>query len=231
MSGLWKYSGIREAGLCNYEAAIEHLRNAYDDSENRKDILLVFGITVLKERADDEAEAFKIFQEAMDQPSDREMVCFYMVEEYRNIMKWNQSIDSLRLSLSALGKNSAMISQVNKAMDQTYLEHYCTTDTTSDTYQLTKILHKAIVYSQEVDEVSTEMHLTRAQIVYFHGEKQTAYQHLELYLDASLTECKLKNSGLSIYVPSSVAEDWMATSTIRRCSYKSRKCNTYSYSN
>jgi len=84
----------------------------------------VFGITVLKERADDEAEAFKIFQEAMDQPSDREMVCFYMVEEYRNIMKWNQSIDSLRLSLSALGKNSAMISQVNKAMDQTYLEHY-----------------------------------------------------------------------------------------------------------
>ena len=34
------------------------------------------------------------------------------------------------------------------------------------------------------------MHLTQAQLFYFNGDKQHAYHHLELYLDARFVECK-----------------------------------------
>jgi len=45
--------------------------------------------------------------------------------------------------------------------------------------------------SFRVHIVSTEMHLIFAQLFYFNGDKQQAYHHLELYLDARLAECKL----------------------------------------
>ena len=58
--------------------------------------------------------------------------------------------------------------------------------------QRTVILCHSKLYSLQVDEVSTEMHLTQAHLFYFSGDKQhQAYHHLELYLDACLAECKL----------------------------------------
>ena len=82
-----------------------------------------------------------------------------------------------------------MSRHANIAMAQTYLQQYCT-DTTSDIDQRTKILYHAKMYSSRVDEVSTEMNLTQAQLFYFNGAKHEAYHHLELYLDAYLIECK-----------------------------------------
>lgn len=85
------YSEMIEAEQCNYEVAIEHLINVHHDSANRKDILSVFGITLLEQSADNEAESFKIFQEAFDQPSDREVARFFHIgEEYRKLKNWNQ---------------------------------------------------------------------------------------------------------------------------------------------
>ena len=75
-------------------------------------------------------------------------------------------------------------------MAQTYLEQYCT-DTTLDIAQRTEILRHATEHSNQVDEVSTKMHLTQAQLFYFNVDKQQAYHHLELYLDARLAACKL----------------------------------------
>ena len=75
-------------------------------------------------------------------------------------------------------------------MAQTYLEQYCA-DTTLTIDQRTELLCHAETYSLQVDEVSTEMYLTQAQLFYFNGDKREAYRHLELYLDAYLAECKL----------------------------------------
>jgi hypothetical protein len=84
-----------------------------------------------------------------------------------------------------------MLLQANEGTAQTYLEQYCTF-TTLDVDHRTQILCHATYHSNQVDEVTTtEMHLTQAQLFYFNGDKQQAYRHLELYLDASLTECKL----------------------------------------
>ena len=83
-----------------------------------------------------------------------------------------------------------MLPRANIVMAQTCLEQYYT-DTTLDIDQRTEILCHANTYSNQVDEVSTAMYLTQAQLFYFNGDKQHAYHHLELYLDARLAECKL----------------------------------------
>jgi len=62
---------------------------------------------------------------------------------------------------------------------QTYLKQYCT-DTTLDIDQRPHILCQARKISLQVDGVlSTEMHLTQAQLFYCNGDKQQAYYHLQ----------------------------------------------------
>ena len=112
-----------------------------------------------------------------------------MGTEYRKLHKWDQSIETHRL-LFCLFATSGATSPANKAMAQTCLEQYCT-DTTLAIDKRTEILCHAKMCSLQVDEVSTEMHLTQAQLFYFNGDKHEAYRHLELYLDAHLAECKL----------------------------------------
>ncbi len=75
-------------------------------------------------------------------------------------------------------------------MALSYLEQYCT-DTTLDIDQRTQILCHAKRHSFQDHIVTTETHLTQAQLFYFNGDKYEAYHHLELYLDARLAECKL----------------------------------------
>ena len=79
----------------------------------------------------------------------------------------------------------------NEEMAQTYLEPYCTgTNLIID--QRTQILHYAIDHSEQVHKVSPEMHLIRAQLSYFNGDKRQAYHHLELCLVLRVAECKLR---------------------------------------
>jgi len=85
---------------------------------------------LLENGADNEVEAFAIFQEEHDRcvdPLDREIVLFQMGTEYRTLHKWDQSIQALnQLCLSATRLDGTMLSQANQAMAQTYLEQYCT---------------------------------------------------------------------------------------------------------
>ena len=67
-----------------------------------------------------------------------------------------------------------------KPEEKTYLEQYCT-DTTLTIDQRTQILSHATDHSNLVP-------LTQAQLFYFNGDKQQAYHHLELYLDARLAK-------------------------------------------
>jgi len=199
-------SGRIEEGLCNYKAAIAHCRKGvaglqkqeYDDSLSGTRFLcsVVLARTLLRHSADNEAEAFAIFQEELDRcedPLDREEILFEMGTGYRNLNKWDQSIKALRqLCLSSTRPaDGTMAPQANGAMAQTYLEQYCT-DATLDTDQRTKILRHATDHSILVHETPNEMHLTQAQLFYFNGDKQQAYHHLKLYLDARLVECKLR---------------------------------------
>jgi len=121
-------------------------------------------------RTDNEAKAFAIFQEELDRcvdPLDREFMLINMGTEYRKIKKWDQSIEALhQLCISATRPDGTMLSQANEAMAQTYLEQYCT-DTTLTIDQRTQILCHAQRYSFRVLHVSTEMHLTQAQLFYF----------------------------------------------------------------
>ena len=188
-------SGQIEEGMCNYEAAIPHFRKVaavlqmqeYDGlSGMRVSNFIGLATSLLKHNTDNEAEAFAILQEEVDHRltirRDREWILFRMGIEYRNLNKWDQSIENLH-----------QLSQANEAMAQTYLEQYCT-DTTLDIDQQNEILRHATDHSilcHVADEVSTEMHLIHAQLSYFDGNKQQAYHHLELYLDARLAECKL----------------------------------------
>jgi len=197
-------TGTIEKGLCNYEAAIAHFRKGiaglqmqeYDDSLNgiRVACSLRLANTLLRHSAENEAEAFAILQKELDccvDPLDREMILIDMGKEYRKIKKWDQSIEALnQLCLFATRPDRTMLSQANEATAQTYLEQYCT-DTTLTIDQRTQTLCQAKMYSFRVHTVSTEMHLTHAQLSYFNGDKQQAYHHLELYLDARLAECKL----------------------------------------
>jgi len=201
----WFQSGNIESGLCNYEAAIAHYRKFLAelqekqeyDSPSRTRIVcsVVLAKTLLQRSAENEAEAFAIFQEELDRcvdPLDREEILIGMGTWFRKVNKFDQSIEALhQLCLSATGPHDSMLPRANKAIAQTYLEQYCT-DTTLDIDQRTAILRHATEHSNHVDEVSTKMHLTRAQLFYFNGNKQQAYYHLELYLDARLVECKLR---------------------------------------
>jgi len=71
----WFLSGRIEYGLCNYEAAIAHYRKylaevqkqEYESlSASRFDCSMDLAITLLRHSADNEAEAFAIFQEELD---------------------------------------------------------------------------------------------------------------------------------------------------------------------
>jgi tetratricopeptide (TPR) repeat protein len=194
-------SGAIEEGLCNYKAAIVYFRKGvaelqeeeYEEYDNSCSVGLAR--TLLKDSAANESEAFAIFQEELDEcvdPLDTEEILLQIGTWYRKLHKWEQSIESLhQLScLSSTRPHGTMLSQANEATAQTYLEQYCTV-TTLDIDQRTEILCNATNHSNKVDEVSTERHLTQAQLFYFNGDKQQAYNHLELYLDARLAECKI----------------------------------------
>jgi hypothetical protein len=203
----FEYGSI-EKGLCNYEAALAHYRigirvrvkEEYDPSHDLRDYSpSVVATTLLQHTTAYEAEAFAIFQEELDRfrdphrsdPLRCEEILFQMGTWYRKLNKWDQSIEALhQLHLSATRADGTMLLRANEAMAQTYLEQYCT-DTNLDINQRTEILSHAKMYSLQVHIVSTEMHLTQAQLFYFNGDKQQSYRHLELYLEARLAECKL----------------------------------------
>jgi len=177
--------------MCNYEAAIAQFRKVvavlqkqeHDDSLNgtRVTCSLRFANTLLQHSIDNEAETFVMFQKELDRcvdPLDREMILIDMGTGYRKIKKWDQSIEALQeLCLSSTTRpDGTMLSQANEANEaiaQTSLEQYCT-DTTLTIDQRTETLFYAQRYSFRVHIVSTEMHLTQAQLFYFNGDKQQA---------------------------------------------------------
>ena len=127
---------------------------------------------LLRHSTDNEDEAFAIFQEGLERcvdPLCREMILFQMGTWYRKLSKWDQSIETLRRICL---RDGTILSQANQAMAQTYLEQYryCT-DNTLTTDQRTQILRHVTDHSLQVDECSTEMHLTQAQLFYFNGDK------------------------------------------------------------
>ena len=193
--------GRIEEGMCNYEAAIAHFRKVAAvhqtleyDGGIRVTCSLDLARTLLRHNTDNEAVAFAVFQEELDRcedPLDRDNILIEMGAGYRKLNKWDQSIKALhQLCLSSTRPDGTMLSQANKSMAQTYLEQYCA-DTTLTIDQRTETLCHAKICSLQVDGVSTETHLTQAQLSYFDGDKNEAYRHLELYLDARLSECKL----------------------------------------
>ena len=192
--------GRAEFGLCNYNAAIHHFKNATESEQRVRDNLKL-GQALLRRRKGNEVEAFQIFQTEMNDffgarfhtslDIELEEILLCMGVESRKLKKWSQSIEYLE-KLIAIRESDTMQSQANKAMAETYLEQYCT-DTTLDIDQRTQILQLATTYAQSVDVETTDMHLIRAQLFYVNdGDKQHAYQQLELYLDVSLLDCKLK---------------------------------------
>jgi len=195
------HSGMIEEGLCNYKAAIAHFRKVvaglqkqdHDDglSKARFGCSVDLATTLLRHSADNEAEAFAIFQEELDRcvdPIDREIIGTHMGTEYRKLNKWDQSIEALQLCLSSSRPDGTMLSplihKIHETMANTYLEQYCT-DNTLDIDQRTDILRHATDHSNLV------VPLTQAQLFYFNGDKQQAYHHLELYLDTRMAECEL----------------------------------------
>lgn len=196
-------SGRMESGMCNYEAAIDHFRNAIlgcvVNKGDRALFSLTLGTALLNHTMDNEDEAFAIFQGELDRcvlipVGPKHEILLQMGLEYRKLKKWSQAIETHRqlcLSASTRPESTIIRSQANKAMTCTYLEQYCA-DETLNIDQRNEILNQATAYSQKADEVSTEMHLIHAQLFYCNGFKQQAYHHLELYLDGFLAECKLK---------------------------------------
>jgi tetratricopeptide (TPR) repeat protein len=198
-------SGRIEKGLCNYKAAITHFREVaaelqkQEDDDTRAICSVTLARTLLQHSADNEAEAFEIFQEEVDRcrnPHRREEIMIDIVTGYRRLNIWDKSIEALQhLCLSTTRPDGAMLPQKDQVIAQTCLEQYCT-DTVLTIDQRTQILCLATqlgpsLCSNQVDEVSAEMHLTQAQLFYFNGDKRQAYYHIELYLDARLAECKL----------------------------------------
>ena len=175
--------GRIEAGLCNYETASDHYREVVDQlqkqehdgdrlSGTRCDLSAGLATSLLKHSAANEDEAFTIFQEELNRfvdPLRREIILFKMGTWYRKLSKWDQSIETLR---RICRRDGTILSQANQAMAQTYLEQYryCT-DNTLTTDQRTQILRHVTDHSLQVDECSTEMHLTQAQLFYFNGDK------------------------------------------------------------
>ncbi len=84
---------------------------------------------LLKHTADNETEAFLLFQKELDRCEEagrRESVLLRMGTEYRKLKKWDQSIEALhQLCLSSTRPDCTMLPLANIAMDQTYLEQYC----------------------------------------------------------------------------------------------------------
>ena len=205
----WQSARIEE-GLCDYEAAIGRFREAAAGLQKENYVVSLsitrpacsvgLARTLLQHSTANEAEAFAIFQKELDYcvdppesessqrfiKIDREDILFQMGTWYRKLNKWDQSIEAL----STTRPDGTMLPRANEAMAQTCIEQYCT-DTNLDMNQRTEILSHAKMYSLQVHIVSTEMHLTQAQLFYFNGDKHEAYHHLELYLDARLAECKL----------------------------------------
>ena len=100
---------------------------------------------LLRQSADNETEAFAIFQEELDRfrdphrsdPLRCEEILFQMGTWYRKLNKWDQCIEALhQLHLSATRADGTMLLRANEAMAQTYLEQYCT-DITLDIDQRT----------------------------------------------------------------------------------------------
>ena len=160
---------------------------------DRQECSLRLANALLRHSADNEDEAFAMVHDGLDQCVDllRREVLINMGTEYRKLHKWDQSIQALhQLCLSSTRPDGTMGPQVNKVMAQTYLEQYCT-DNTLDIDQRGEILCHANRQSSRIHFVTTKMQLIYAQLFYFNGDKQQAYHHLELYLDARLAECKL----------------------------------------
>ena len=190
--------------ICNYEAAIDRFREVvaelqkqeYDDSlsATRFACSVSLARTLLQHSTPNEPEAFAIFRKELDGCSDplrREEILFQMGSLNRILNKWDQYIEAHRqLCLSSTRPDGTMLPRTNGGIAQTYLEQYCT-DTNVDINQRTQILSHTKMYSLQVHIVSTEMHLTQAQLFYFNGDKQQAFHHLELYMDACLAKCKL----------------------------------------
>ena len=199
-------SGRIEDVMCNYGPAIDRFREVVTElqKQDNDDSLSVscsvtLARTLLQHSADNEAEAFEIFQEEFDRcrnPHRREEIMIDIVTGYRRLNIWDKSIEALQhLCLSTTRPDGAMLPQKDQVIAQTCLEQYCT-DTVLTIDQRTQILCLATqlgpsLCSNQVDEVSAEMHLTQAQLFYFNGDKRQAYYHIELYLDARLAECKL----------------------------------------
>ena len=161
-------SGRIEEELCNYE----HEKM----SGTRGGCSVRLARTLLRHSADNEAEAFAIFQEELDRcvdPLNRKMILNNMGTECRKLNKWDQSIEALhQLCFSATRPGGTMLSHAKQQFQiaQTYLEQYCA-DTTLTIDQRTELLCHAETYSLQVDEVSTEMCLIQAQLFYFNGDK------------------------------------------------------------
>lgn len=200
-------SGRIEARRCNYAAAIDNFKEAHSHVQIRRSFSGInmkgdrekyrvdLGVALLKQSAGNEAVAFELFEKELNdclEPSDREKILIQMGAEYRNLKKWNQSIETLQLCPSATlrGESVRSHSAANKEMAQTYLEQYCS-DASLDIHQRRKILKLATDYSQYVGAITMDMHLTHAQLFYFNGNENQAYTHLKQYLDDRLTECKL----------------------------------------
>jgi hypothetical protein len=105
-------AGRIEARRCNYEAAIDHFKEAHsyvdiqrsyswvNMKEGRLEYYVDLGVALLKQSADNEAEAFELFQTELDEcqePIKRENILIRMGVEYRNLKKCKQSIETLQL--------------------------------------------------------------------------------------------------------------------------------------
>jgi len=152
-------------------------------------------------RRSKEEEAFAVFQAELDHcenPIHIRDILYQTGTEYRELKKWNQSVEYLEKSCLELDVPEEEIRQslcmINEAIAQTYLEQYCS-DINLDIKQRTDQLNLATaytMYAQSVDEETPGMHLIRSQLFYFNGDKHRAYEQLKLYLDARLIDFKLK---------------------------------------
>ena len=105
-------SGRIEARRCNYAAAIDHFKEAHSHlqirrsfsginmKEDREKYRVYLGLALLKQSAGNEVVAFEFFEKELNdclEPIDREKILIQMGVEYRNLKKWNQSIETLQL--------------------------------------------------------------------------------------------------------------------------------------
>ena len=68
--------------------------------EDREKYRVYLGLALLKQSAGNEVVAFEFFEKELNdclEPIDREKILIQMGVEYRNLKKWNQSIETLQL--------------------------------------------------------------------------------------------------------------------------------------